>query len=220
MIMRNRSFNILDYIIRDYIDTAEPVSSGRIYKKIRGSISPATIRNVMGELSEEGYLEQPHTSAGRIPTDKAYRYFVDTIFKEQESSVKKKIIPPAYEKDARDFVQELSEELGMCTMFAMRADKIFWAGMEEVFNEPEFQEHDVARAFVSLIENISMRIEYYYEYEGEFPHVLIGKENPFPDAIHFSSVIGRPDRSHIIITLGPKRMDYEHITRVLRRFLS
>ncbi len=77
--MENRVKAILNAIVESYIQTAEPVGSRTLSKQLDIGLSPATIRNVMADLSEQGYLEQPHTSAGRIPTDKAYRFFVDSL---------------------------------------------------------------------------------------------------------------------------------------------
>src|SRR3989344_5304872 len=81
MRLDERRESILDFIIRDYIDTAFPVSSGKIYKSYgtNRTYSPATIRNIMLELDEDGFLTQPHTSAGRIPTDRGWQYFVDFL---------------------------------------------------------------------------------------------------------------------------------------------
>ena len=73
---RNR---ILESIIEAYVSTASPVGSALISRKMRSSLSPATIRNVMVELEEAGLLEQPHTSAGRVPTDQGYRFYVDSV---------------------------------------------------------------------------------------------------------------------------------------------
>ena len=77
----DRKFDILYSIIRDYIKTAEPVGSRTIEKKYNIGISSATIRNEMADLEEMGYLVQPYTSAGRIPSDKAYRLYVDRFMK-------------------------------------------------------------------------------------------------------------------------------------------
>ncbi|MGE5252934.1 MAG: heat-inducible transcriptional repressor HrcA [Planctomycetaceae bacterium] len=77
--LTERDRRILQAIITDYIQTAQPVGSRIVSKKYKMGLSPATIRNVMADLEELGLLIQPHTSAGRIPTDKAYRFFVDTI---------------------------------------------------------------------------------------------------------------------------------------------
>lgn len=77
----DRKFDILYSIIRDYIKTAEPVGSRTIERKYNIGISSATIRNEMADLEEMGYLVQPYTSAGRIPSDKAYRLYVDRFMK-------------------------------------------------------------------------------------------------------------------------------------------
>ncbi|MDI6601692.1 MAG: heat-inducible transcriptional repressor HrcA [Thermoanaerobacteraceae bacterium] len=79
MILTGRKRKILEAIIGDYITTAEPVGSRTLAKNYNLGISPATIRNEMADLEEMGYLEQPHTSAGRIPSDKGYRVYVDEI---------------------------------------------------------------------------------------------------------------------------------------------
>src|SRR5437016_23749 len=71
--------DILTAIVRAYIDTGEPVGSRTISKLRRNTLSPASIRNVMADLADEGYLSQPHTSAGRIPTEKAFRFFVSSL---------------------------------------------------------------------------------------------------------------------------------------------
>ena len=74
-----RSQSILLELIRDHIEKAEPVGSRSLAKSYFNKLSPATIRNVMSDLEEMGYLHQPHISAGRIPTDKGYRFFVNHI---------------------------------------------------------------------------------------------------------------------------------------------
>ncbi len=74
-----RDREVLEAIITDYIQTAEPVGSRTVSKKYYIGLSPATIRNVMADLEEMGFLTQPHTSAGRVPTDRAFRFYVDSI---------------------------------------------------------------------------------------------------------------------------------------------
>jgi len=77
--MDPRQRDVLIALIREYVDSAEPVGSRALSKRHFPHLSPATIRNVMADLEEMGYLAQPHTSAGRIPTDKAYRFYVDSF---------------------------------------------------------------------------------------------------------------------------------------------
>lgn len=78
----DRKNKVLQAIIEDYVATAEPVGSRTIARKYNLGVSPATIRNEMSDLEELGYLEQPHTSAGRIPSDRGYRYYVDCLMPE------------------------------------------------------------------------------------------------------------------------------------------
>jgi len=80
----SRYCEILDILIADYIASAMPVGSRTIAKKYSGHLSPATIRNVMADLTEMGFLNQPHTSAGRVPTSNGMRYYVDTLLKKRE----------------------------------------------------------------------------------------------------------------------------------------
>ena len=82
--LNERKKKILQIIIEDYISSAEPVGSRTIARKYDLGLSPATIRNEMADLEEMGYIIQPHTSAGRIPSDKGYRLYVDMLMEEKE----------------------------------------------------------------------------------------------------------------------------------------
>ncbi len=81
--MDERKKKVLQAIIQDYIENAEPVGSRAVAKKYDLGVSPATIRNEMSDLEDLGYIEQPHTSAGRVPSDKGYRYYVDNLMDQQ-----------------------------------------------------------------------------------------------------------------------------------------
>ncbi|MBQ9136904.1 MAG: HTH domain-containing protein, partial [Lachnospiraceae bacterium] len=87
MQLDDRKKKILQAIIRNYLETGEPVGSRTISKYTDLNLSSATIRNEMADLEELGYIIQPHTSAGRIPTDKGYRLYVDTMMTEKEREV-------------------------------------------------------------------------------------------------------------------------------------
>lgn len=87
MELSDRKEKILDAIIRSYLETGEPVGSRTISKNTDLNLSSATIRNEMSDLEEMGYIIQPHTSAGRIPTDKGYRFYVDNILKNKMSEL-------------------------------------------------------------------------------------------------------------------------------------
>ena len=81
--MQERTAQILRYIIEDYIESSVPVGSGVLVRRYHIPISPATVRIEMVHLTDEGYLHQPHTSAGRVPTERAFRFFVDEVLRAQ-----------------------------------------------------------------------------------------------------------------------------------------
>jgi heat-inducible transcriptional repressor len=77
--LNEREHHVLEAVIRTYVETAEPAGSRTLTRRFQLGVSPATVRNTMSDLEEKGYLYHPHTSAGRIPTDRAYRFFVDSL---------------------------------------------------------------------------------------------------------------------------------------------
>ena len=85
--LNDRKKQVLQAVIEEYINTAEPVSSGTLVEKYGLDFSSATIRNDMSELEHEGYLEKPHTSAGRIPSVKGYRFYVDELLNDENISL-------------------------------------------------------------------------------------------------------------------------------------
>ncbi len=110
MKMDDRKQRVLMAIVQDFIATAEPVGSRTIAKKYKLGVSPATIRNEMADLEELGYIEQPHTSAGRIPSQQGYRYYVDYLMKRKELTVKEEaLIRRQFEKKVRDVGQVIQK---------------------------------------------------------------------------------------------------------------
>ncbi|HUW63348.1 MAG TPA: heat-inducible transcriptional repressor HrcA [Spirochaetia bacterium] len=103
--MDDRKQKVLLAIIQDYVATAEPVGSRTIARKYQLGVSPATIRNEMADLEEMGYIEQPHTSAGRVPSIVGYRYYVDSL-------MKKEIVPPDLEKIIREGLERKVRDVG------------------------------------------------------------------------------------------------------------
>jgi heat-inducible transcriptional repressor len=104
--IKERKLKILHAIIQDYISTAEPVGSRTIAKNYNLGISPATVRNEMSDLEDMGYLEQPHTSAGRIPSDKAYRLYVDQLMKVDKIN---KVLEENIRKEYESHIGELEK---------------------------------------------------------------------------------------------------------------
>ena len=110
---------ILQAIVRSYITTAEPVGSRAIVKRFELDLSPATVRNVMADLEEAGYLQQLHTSSGRVPTDRGYRYYVDYLMRVQEVTVAERVRIEAELSsklnDADEVLRQTSQILALIT---------------------------------------------------------------------------------------------------------
>lgn len=126
---KNRKEKILNWVVFNYVNTGRPVSSDIITKEGGFSVSSATIRNVLKELEEEGYLFQPHTSGGRIPTDKGYRAYVDNVSRMQRmASQEKERLEREYERRIEQldgFLKHTSRmlsEMSQCAGFVMSAD--------------------------------------------------------------------------------------------------
>ncbi|SFE48252.1 heat-inducible transcription repressor HrcA [Peptostreptococcaceae bacterium pGA-8] len=126
MELTERKLRILQAIISDYIMSAEPVGSRTLSKKFQLGISPATIRNEMSDLEDLGYLTHPHTSAGRVPSDKAYRLYVNTLMEKHElSEMEKQAIANKLKANVNEFdktiehAAKLLSEITNLTSFAM-----------------------------------------------------------------------------------------------------
>jgi heat-inducible transcriptional repressor len=122
MVLDERKRHILESVIKDYVATAEPVGSRAVVRKHALNISAATVRNEMADLEEMGYLEQPHTSAGRIPSEKGFRYYVDCMMENENPSdeqieVLHKILEDSIQ-EWNDVVQGIGHFLSQVTNYA------------------------------------------------------------------------------------------------------
>ncbi|MBM3217507.1 MAG: heat-inducible transcription repressor HrcA [Candidatus Rokubacteria bacterium] len=113
--MDARHREVLVAVIREYVDTAEPVGSRALSRRYFPSLSPATIRNVMSDLEELGYLAQPHTSAGRVPTDKAYRFYVESFPPPSGATAPRADTLPARRSGIDGFMERASAHLSNAT---------------------------------------------------------------------------------------------------------
>lgn len=206
-LLEDRESTILEYIIRDFIDTADPVSSRRVCRRSHLGLSPASIRNTMAQLDDEGYLTQPHTSGGRVPTDKAYRYFVDNLIGNRRVTGAIQKVP-----DPEGFLKKNAKKFGMFTVIAKSSHDLRSFGVDAVFHEPEFRDYEVAQAFAEILEGLGDIAEKYFEIGDARPAVQIGHENPFDEFKYFSSVFAQAEprgKTGVVFSIGPKRRDYE-----------
>lgn len=152
MELDERKLKILQAIIRNYLETGEPVGSRTISKYTDLNLSSATIRNEMADLEELGYIIQPHTSAGRIPSDKGYRLYVDNMMKDKEQELKEK------EKEVDDMREFLNDKVDkvetlLKNMAKMLAHNTDYAAM---ISAPQVHKNKVKFIQLSQVENHQM----------------------------------------------------------------
>lgn len=213
--LTERQRDILNWVVQDYIELAEPISSEFLEKKHKLEISPATIRIEFQKLTKKGYLYQPHVSAGRVPTDKAYRFFVDNLFEKEFEEFEIKDLIKKEIRNTVKFLQSLTKTLAEISeslvLSYLKEEDIFWKeGWEEVLKEPEFFEKECILNFIEFLKNLEKRIGV-LEINSKVK-VYIGKENPFPKGNDFATIVLKcflPEDKEIIFSIvGPKRMNY------------
>ncbi|MBX4190278.1 DeoR family transcriptional regulator [Candidatus Parcubacteria bacterium] len=230
--LSNRQNSLLNFVIREYIRTAKPVGSSLVCKKTKLKVSPATIRNDMNELEEQGLLIQLHTSGGRVPTDRAYRHYVNSIIQkldlEPEPKDKKKIkqvladMPPDPQEINKALAQLLSNLSENLVITGISQDKDFFKkGFVSLLENPEFREISKITQLASFFEEFEQMFKFI---EHEFFHILgnpqgppiqimIGQESPFNTIQHETIMCAKyslPGNCVGSLTLvGPTRMDYE-----------
>ena len=229
MELTERQSHILNEIIEEYISSAKPVSSKLLEKKHNFKVCPATIRIEMQKLDDSGFIFQPYTSAGRIPTDKGYRFYVDNFLNEDFFNDSNQIAEEMIDKEANDTIrmlQKITKDLasissGLAIGYLSNEKILLKEGWEEVVREPEFKETDFISHFAEAIKNFEKEIEdMKLSKEVE---VFIGKENPFPKAGEFSMIITRcrfPGDEGFLAIVGPKRMTYEKNINYLKSLIS
>ena len=233
MNITDRQKEILDTIIKEYVLTAKPVSSSFLEQKYDFGICPASIRIEMQKLTDDGFLAQPHTSAGRVPTDKGYRLFVNGLLKEENPQNSKKIdfdlVKASEADDLQRSMQELAKSVALATdalvIGYLSGEGLLWKeGWEEVLRQPEFTQKDLMDDFLDYLEYLEgdvRRIKPNSDFE-----LFIGRENPYPKAREFStfSLAFEPseDQEMIFSLIGPKRMAYDKnialINQVMKMF--
>ena len=221
--MDQRTLAILEAESKEIIETDTPVSSGQIYRKRRFNVKRATIRNELHALSEGAFLEQPHTSGGRIPTDKAYRFFVERIFEDSGAMEEQAVheisdMREALESGAvRSFVTTVSDALNAVSVGYLRPGSVVKSGLDDLIDELiEYRELSDIREVAAIIHDIEMideRMEDMLNFvEGDRPQVFIGK-SPITKSPHLSVIADRLEvqgKPFVLAAVGSKRMDYEN----------
>lgn len=212
-------------IIEQYAEVASPVGSSLLAKAF--AVSSATIRAEMAQLEETGYITQPHTSAGRIPTDKGYRFYVNNMAEQQETSAERRAeralttrvaassVPERTIRNAVDTLVELTHNLGLATI----GNQLYMSGLSNLFGQPEFLQKGQVQEVAKLLDNLEPWLR---EAAPNQPlSVYIGAENPIGRNSGCSLIISRfrspySDKSYIG-TLGPTRQSYRGVMSLVAR---
>lgn len=229
---RERREKILAIAVDQYIRSVSPVSSAFISREHDLDLSPATIRHVLAELEEEGYLTHPHTSAGRVPTQKGYRYYVDYLMDEIHLLEEEKIrIRAEYERESAELdvlLEKASRILSQITHYTTLVsvdgwhNKVFCHGTSFVVGYPEYQDMDKIRGILAALEEKDRLLEVINQELVKRIEILIGDEIECKDVDTCSLVVSRyrikQGVSGRIAVLGPTRMDYRKVISVVDYF--
>jgi len=214
-LLSDREQDVLELVVRDYIMHAAPVSSERMREISNQGVSSATFRAIMGALEESGYLIQPHTSAGRIPTQKGYRFFVDFCISFPSFS---NTHEQSYD-DPQDLIQHIVSKTRLLGMYVHPKKNVYVQfGVGEALRAPEFNDIEQVQAFgdfVDAVQNMSNIYNALLAKEHKSCAIFIERENPIPEARSLSVVVSQSDDDGTVFVVGPSRMDYERVLRVL-----
>lgn len=209
--MKKRQEKVLKYLIKEYVKSAKPVSSQMLFEKYNLNISPATIRWEMVELTENGYLYQPYASAGRVPTEKAYRFFIEKFCEPRLSpTIEQKIEEIFQERNEREVLRALGRLMSLVSKnisILFFEGEVFWQGLSYLLSQPEFDDQKESLRVIRTFEEIYQDI-YKNDDLGKEIKVYIGRENPFVKDENLSLIIGGLEDG-IVGILGPTRMDYQ-----------
>lgn len=227
-----RKEKILAYVVEQYIHNVEPISSHQVVAECFSDLSSATVRNVLADLEDEGFLTHPHTSAGRVPTEEGYRYYVDHLMHEIKFLAdEKKRISMEYQKGVsalEEFLHRTSEVLAQETRYPSiisldeDRDKVYCHGMSFVAGYPEF--HNITRIhhILQVLEAKERLLDLINKKLEKKIKIYIGNEVGCRDIEDCSLVISKfgkkKGRTGRLALLGPTRMDYERAISALEYF--
>lgn len=221
--MKERQHKLLLAIIDNFIKTAVPVGSRTIVREYKLKVSPATIRNEMAKLEEHGMIVQPYTSAGRVPTAKGYRFFVETL---QASEVEQKLARTAFFQKLEQYQSQLERQKAYRAVdvlsrvvdniaFATLPDnnQTIFLGLSNALKQPEFLANpEAASRVVEVLEHNFLSLLNSLEVDDEV-RVYIGEENLIEQFQSCGMLITRyqlGDRQGFLGILGPMRMRYSY----------
>lgn len=226
--MTERKATLLIGLVTDYIRTGAPVGSVALARSMRLDRSPATVRADLHELEEAGYIFQPHTSAGRIPTDAGYRFFVDhvrergmALAERRNLTEKFNQLMAAHQRLAQitaHFLAELTDTPVLSSQDDPPA--VFESGLRELIHHSNETSLDELKELTTLLKQLDERLQN-RSLPATAPHasVFIGQEIPFMPAQHSSMVVRDVNvadgQTMTLIIIGSKRMPYQRNVTLL-----
>lgn len=220
--MNDRQREVLAAIIELYTKTALPVGSEALLERHHFPVSSATLRNDMLALEEAGYLYQPHTSAGRIPTDAGYRFYVEEMMGDKPLSKRDQLklqeeflkLQAKHTRTVRTTAKLLSALSGNLAVSGLiDKDEMYDFGMKSLLDKPEFQAMDELARVVETLDTLDEKIDSLMQTipDGE-TKIFIGEENPVAGIENCAMVVSpyrnREGERGILAIIGPKRMEY------------
>lgn len=224
-----RQVDILKLIVKEYIDNAEPVGSETLEKKHDIGVSPATIRNEMANMVKLGYLSKPHTSAGRIPTTKALKLYINELMKEKEVSVADEVqarervwdLRKTEDKFLREITRDLAQKAHSLAVTTTDDGNIYYAGYAHILEMPEFYDIDIAKNLLAILDNSSYFEMIAKKIENDFG-IFLGDELEQEVFRPYSFIFSRFDtKSHCagsIGVVGPARVKYDSLVPTVKFF--
>lgn len=227
--MNDRREKILKAIVEKFIETASPVGSKFIYEEYELDVSPATIRNEMARLESAGFISQPHTSAGRVPTNMAYRMFVDHLrfnlelfnsAKEDFDMLRKKYFADKAREKLYEVVSILAAATRNLSFATLPENKhLFYIGISHVLKQPEFiNDPYQATKVIEVLENDFGNMLQDIDITDE-PSFYIGEENLIPEIKSCSLLVQKyhyKGFNGVIGLLGATRMNYAYNIAAIR----
>ena len=231
--LTTRQKELLRAITEEYIESAEPIGSDLIVKKYSLGVSPATIRNEMVQLTETGFLKQPHTSAGRVPTSLGLKFYINELMREADIPVKDEVSVKEALWDQRFHIhrllKEAAKELATRTkslaVTASEEGDVYYAGAHNILDMPEFYDIDLTKAILMMLDRTEMLDELFSKAVGDEPiHILIGDELG-ADYLEYCGLVYSPfgagkKNAGVVGIIGPSRMPYDRVIPTVKYFGS
>lgn len=226
--LSDRQRQLLKAIVEVYAKTGEPVSSEAIEKTFDLGVSPATIRNEMVQLTDAGYLKQPHVSAGRIPTSVGFRVYITELMKEKdlpvidEVTIRQQLMDKRMEFDrmVQTATKALSQKCGTLAL-SVNDGNVYYTGAASILDMPEFFDIDVTRFVLSLFDEYALLEKVLNMAQGDDSlHIIFGEETEFeylrPTSFAFAHFPTITDGQGVIGVIGPARLNFPLVIPYLR----